>query len=176
MPRARGTPRVPGAHKFTRVCANKVLGPTGLDASRHRGLSSPYSPQVRQIPRRPARGVYRSAPQRPRWTSISGATPFGMRRLTTASDPGRERHACDRLPSPPSRGPATRGVGGPGRLRLEPPGRVSTSPLPRHSPATAPHSVSEDAVQTPLGNETGCPHDKCARSGGDKFRNNFCRL
>jgi hypothetical protein len=23
--------------------------------------------------------------------------------------------------------------------------------------------------QTPLGNETGCPHDKCARSGGDKF-------
>src|SRR5207248_8188963 len=33
-------------------------GPTGLDASRHRGLSkSLLVPQVRQIPRRPARGV-----------------------------------------------------------------------------------------------------------------------
>jgi hypothetical protein len=49
-------------------------GPTGLDASRHRGLSKscPSSrlrattgkPQVRQVPRRPARGVFRFAPRR----------------------------------------------------------------------------------------------------------------
>jgi hypothetical protein len=38
-PRARGTPRVRGALKFTQCAQTKMLGPTGLDASRHRGLS-----------------------------------------------------------------------------------------------------------------------------------------
>jgi hypothetical protein len=40
-PRARGTPRVPGALKFTQCAQTKMLGPAGLDASRHRGWSKP---------------------------------------------------------------------------------------------------------------------------------------
>jgi hypothetical protein len=56
-PRARGTPGA-GRTQVYAVCANQVLGPTGLDASRHRGLSkSLLVPQVRQNQRRPARGV-----------------------------------------------------------------------------------------------------------------------
>src|SRR5579885_3759742 len=46
---------------------------------------------------------------------------------------------------------------------------ASASPPPRHSPATAPCLMSEDADQTPLGNETGCDQDKAALEGGDKF-------
>ena len=67
-PRARGTPRVPGASKFTQNAQTRTLGPAGLDTSRHRGLSKPVEPQVRQVRWRPARGVFRFAPQRPRWT------------------------------------------------------------------------------------------------------------
>jgi hypothetical protein len=77
-PRARGTPGVAGAHKFTPCAQTRVLGPTGLDASRHRGLSSVVEcrPSLAKSaarhaasppnPRRPARGVYRLAPHRPR--------------------------------------------------------------------------------------------------------------
>ena len=43
-------------------------GPTGLDASRHRGLSKSCSAASPPVPWRPARGVYRFAPHRPRWT------------------------------------------------------------------------------------------------------------
>jgi hypothetical protein len=76
-PRARGTPRVPGALKLAQRAQTKVLGPAGPGASRHRGLPKSVVPQVRQNPRRPARGVYRLAPHRPRWTDLSGASPSG---------------------------------------------------------------------------------------------------
>src|SRR5665213_3769808 len=44
-------------------------GPADLDASRHRGLSKSDSAASPPFPWRPARGVLRFAPPRPRWTS-----------------------------------------------------------------------------------------------------------
>ena len=58
--------------------------PRGLDASRHRGLSSRVVPQVRQIPRRPARGVCRFVPHSPRWTYRFRQPPFRVGHLSTA--------------------------------------------------------------------------------------------
>jgi hypothetical protein len=51
-------------------------GPTDLDASRHRGLSKSDRAASPPDPRRPARGVSRLAPHRPRWTDLSGAASF----------------------------------------------------------------------------------------------------
>jgi hypothetical protein len=62
-------------------------GPAGLDASRHRGLSKPVVPQVRQVRWRPARGVYRFAPHGPRWTDLSGVLPYRRGHLSTAVSP-----------------------------------------------------------------------------------------
>jgi len=121
-PRARGTLSGPN-------------GPTGLDASRRRGLSGAELPQVRSVPERPARSVYRFAPQRPRWTSISGnpSLPFGIvrpphHRSRPAGWAGRDVRGLDR--------------------------RARTSHLRcyGHSPATAPCPMSE-MLQTPLGRE-----------------------
>ena len=50
---ARGPERTPFALK----AQSSMLGPTDLDASRHRGLSKSELPQVRQTRWRPARGV-----------------------------------------------------------------------------------------------------------------------
>ncbi len=127
-------------------------------------LEATSKSQVRQSLWRPARGVFRFAPQRPRWTSHfrQPASPCGLsgclstavgrdqcRRAVTAA--GIRRHRARR-----------RMAGALGPLRLGPPGRVGASPPPRHSPDTAPRFVSEDADQTPLGIETGCAKDKGA--------------
>jgi hypothetical protein len=109
-------------------------GPAGLDASRHRGVSKSELPQVRQNPRRPARGVLRFAPQRPRWTSISGFLHYWRapnHRLRPAAWAGRDVRGLDRRALVP-------------HLRHQ-----------VHSPATAPRPLSE-MLQTPLGNEAGC--------------------
>ena len=131
-PRARGTPMGPN-------------GPAGLDASRHRGLSKSAllrafgasqgvtaSPPV---PRRPVHGVYRLAPQGPRWASIVRRLAFRQGRQTTAwrSPAWGDRSACGldrRAVSPHLR----RNV-------------ISRPPLP------AP--CLKMLAQTPLGNEAG---------------------
>ncbi len=75
-------------------------------------------------------------------------------RLSTASGPGRVRPACDRLPAPPSRDPATCGWHA-GTARLGPPGGETTPHLRRPRPATAPRPASGDADQTPLATRGG---------------------
>ena len=136
-------------------------GPAGLDASRHRGLSksgsrrrfaAPTSKAASPpVPRRPARGVYRLAPRR--FPVVDAYVPCGDLLPLRTRHSGRHL-LTRRRPYRPS-GPSTRTPSGPEASRLGPPGRVSASPPPRHSPATAPRPVSEDAVQTPLGNEAG---------------------
>ena len=91
-------------------------GPADLDASRHRGLSksggppSPFRATARQAasppnPRRPARGVFRFAPHRPRWTSHFRHPALLTERLSTATGPNGAQHIWPcRLP--PSVGPS----------------------------------------------------------------------
>jgi hypothetical protein len=145
VPRARGTPRVqtdPRASTPRDIEACRSPVPAALKAT--------GKPQVRQSLWRPARGVSRFAPQRPRWTSVSG-TPSFLADWQAAYPPL-----------------AARGVGGPGPLRLGPPGPRSASPLHGHSPATAPRPMSE-MLQTPLGIETGCAQRKSAGTRRDNF-------
>jgi hypothetical protein len=97
-------------------------GPTGLDASRHRGLSKSDSAASPPFPRRPARGVYRFAPRRPRWSSVRHATP-SQGRNTPPLGPGNS--AGDALTGSPAYRPSEAlGVrlGTPGPARLGPPG------------------------------------------------------
>jgi len=111
-PRARGTPRVPGASKFTQVGANKnarTRGPRHLAIPRLVETGSAASPPN---PRRPARGVSRSAPQCPRWTYPFRQPffPFGLSGcLSTAVGPGRSEQPMTGCRHPPSRGPVARG-------------------------------------------------------------------
>ena len=65
-PRARGTPRGPRDPRAST--------PRDIEACR----SPLLVPQVRQIPRRPARGVYRLAPRRPRWSYRSSRSPENL--------------------------------------------------------------------------------------------------
>ena len=62
-PRARGTPRV--------RTDPRASAPHGIEACR-----SPYN-RIPPVLWRPARGVSRFAPYRPRWTDLSGAAPSG---------------------------------------------------------------------------------------------------
>jgi hypothetical protein len=78
-------------------------GPTGLDASRHRGLSKSDSAASPPFPRRPARGVYRFAPRRPRWSSVRHATP-SRGRNTPPLGPGNS--AGDALTGSPAYRPS----------------------------------------------------------------------
>jgi hypothetical protein len=94
-------------------------------------------------------------------------------RLTTALGPGRVRQ-CLR----PAAVPAIAGPSGARLVRRDVCGfnrRAVGAHLRRHVIPRPPLPVSclEMLDQTPLGNETGCPHDKCARRGGDKFLANF---
>ena len=145
-------------------------GPAGLDASRHRGLSKSVLPQVRQsdgVPRAVFLGLLRSAPG----GRTFQATLLSFRIVRPPihrSGPGRAGKPVTGC-RPRHHGARWRAAGAPGRLRLEPPGRAPHLRLRRHSPATAPCLMSEDAVQTPLGIETGCAHDTSAFSGEDKF-------
>ena len=142
--RARGTPRVQN-------------GPTDLDASQHRGMLKSGPPSRRfgafgghsaspPNPWRPARGVYRFAPCRPRWTSRfrQPASPLELEGcLSTASGPGRAGEpatGCRRR----HRGAQRRAAGTPGRRGLdrreEKPRRISDAsprpPLPAPRPET----------------------------------------
>ncbi len=68
-PRARGTPKVlmdPRASTPHSIEACRSPMPAFGSCKRRRG-----KPQVRQIQRRPARGVYRFAPHSPRWSILS---------------------------------------------------------------------------------------------------------
>ena len=79
----------PGAFKFTQNAQTKMLRPTGLDASRHRGVSKSNIAASPPVPRRPARGVFRSIPQGPRWTYRFGRPASRQASLSTASGPDR---------------------------------------------------------------------------------------
>ena len=95
VPRARGTPRVRGALKFTQCAQTKMLGPAGLDASRHRGLSKSDKPQVRQtqgVPRAVFEGLLRLAPGG-RSRLGRPASPLELEgRLSTAVGPNGAQH------------------------------------------------------------------------------------
>ena len=67
----------PGAFEFTQNAQTKMLGPTGLDASRHRGMSSPDSRKSASPSASRARcllGLFRNAPG---GLTLSGAFPHG---------------------------------------------------------------------------------------------------
>ena len=139
----------PGASKFTPNAQTKMLGPTGLDASRHRGVSKPNCRKSAKPKASRARcliGLLRTAPGG--WTFQALPLP-GVERLSTAVGPRRAWLPVTGRRHPPSRGP-WRTAGAPGRLRLRPPGAPTASPMQAYSPATAPRPASEDAVQTPL--------------------------
>jgi hypothetical protein len=107
-------------------------GPADLDTSQHRGVLKSVLPAFALAsfggqaasppnPRRPARGVWRFAPPRPRWTSRfrRPASPLELAgRLSTAVGPGRVRRACDRCRSR-HHGARRRAVGAPGRGGLD---------------------------------------------------------
>jgi len=142
-PRARGTPG-----------SWRTRGPRHLAASRRAEVRITASPP---FPRRPARGVLRFAPPRPRWTSRfrRPASPLELEgRLSTAVGPGRIRRACDRCRSR-HHGARRRAVGAPGRggldRRLGDRRRISSAP--NRPPPPAPRQKTLD--QTPLGSEGG---------------------
>ena len=131
----------------------RTHGPRRLATSRHVELSSrcraSEDNRKSAVPWRPARGVCRSAPQRPRWTYRFRRPALPQASLSTASGPDRRRlNVTIRLRR--HHGATWRAGGAPGRLRLQPPGHRAASPARCHSPATAPRPASEDAVQTPL--------------------------
>jgi len=148
--------------------ARGPIGPTGLDASRHRGLSKSLcltarsgsndrqgKPQVRQtlgVPRAVFIGLLRALPGGRtatqgrnlrvtfhRW----GPQAVGDAPVTGAISAARPSQASGRA------------VGTPDAARLGPPGPHSASPLQGHVPATASRPASGDADQTPLGNGAG---------------------
>jgi hypothetical protein len=161
QPRARGTPGS-GRTQVYAVRKHECSDPRASFASRQRGMPKPNcacrwlfaklgqgTPQVRRFPGRPARGVYRLAPQR--------APEVGRftRRKTRPSDEDQTRlRASDRRP-PGSSGSSAPTSQARGALRLGPPGPSSASPLQGKLPATAPRPASGDADQTPLGNGAG---------------------
>ena len=144
--RGRAGRQGPGRTQVYAVCANKSArthGPRRLAASRRAEVRTASPP----FPRRPARDVYRFAPSRPWWTSHfrQPASPCELEGcLSTTMGPGRARHTCDRLPFPPSRGPAARGWRA-GTRRLGPLAGVIAPHLQRPQPATASRPASEDA-------------------------------
>ncbi len=166
-----GRQRVQGALKFTQCAQTKMLGPTGLDTSRHRGVTPSFAPRgaSKGKPRgafRASQGLRKSAspkasrarclrfaPHGPRWTYLSGDPPLlanWKAAYPPLSGPGRAGKpvtGCRRR----RHGAQWRAAGAPGHMRLGPPGPRIASPMQGHSPATAPRPASEDAVQTPLG-------------------------
>ena len=125
----------PGRTQACAVCANKALGPTDLDASQHRGMLKSVKPQVRQVPRRPARGVLRSAPHRPWWTLLSGPPAFAAKAFPPLRAPiiaGCPVTGAGNTITVAQR----RAVGTPGRCGLNrregKPRRISDAPFPGH--------------------------------------------
>ena len=97
------------------ACASaqtKLLGPTDLDASRHRGLSKSELPQVRQTADGVPRAVFlRFAPRSPR-QSVVHDLPFENQALG--------RHSPDRRIRPTGHQGPRRNVDAPGLSRLGP--------------------------------------------------------
>ncbi len=132
----------------------KVLRPTGLDASRHRGLSKLIVPQVRQSLGVPRAVFGRFAPHRPRWTYLSGdpASPFELAgRLSTAVGPGRRCGPVTGCNATPSRGPVDARLArrdeaawtaGSGKLSAASPTPPNRPPLPAPRLETADPSVT----------------------------------
>ena len=152
MPRARGTPGSRALSSLRKSAQTEVLGPTGLDASRHRGLSKPIAASP-PVPMASRARCWRLAPQRPRWTSRFRRpfSPCGLSgRLSTAMGPGLSVRTCDRSLRPAITGPGGARQVAPGRCGLDRRAAGAHLRSPRHSPATAPRPMSE-MLQTPLG-------------------------
>jgi hypothetical protein len=130
----------PGALKSTQSAQTKVLGPAGLDTSRHRGLSKPVVPQVRQSQGVPRAVFLRFAPQGPRWTDPFRRPALLPERLSTAAGP--------------TRGPVARGwrAGTHAAWTAGPPRRISSASVIPRPPLPAPRLKM---LQTPLGDEAG---------------------
>ena len=157
-PRARGTPRVQDALKFTQSAQTesaRTHGPRRLATSRlvEVRISSASPPN----PRRPARGVYRFAPHGPRWTDRF-RRPFSRFRLS-----GALIYRYEPKPArPPVTGSRRRSPLGPrdARLARQDHAAWTAGPARRISDAQSfpghrsPPYV-RDADQTPLGNEGG---------------------
>ena len=136
-PRARGTPGVRNASPLAPKALTKLLGPTDLDASRHRGLSkseiaaSPPNPPLEERRRcarlwRPARGVLRFAPRSPR-QSVVHDLPLENQALG--------RHSPDRRIRPTGRQGPRRNVDAPRRFAAWTAGplhRISDAQDPGH--------------------------------------------
>jgi hypothetical protein len=147
----------PGARKFTQVCANRCSDPRASTPRDIEAYRSPYN-RKSAVLWRPARGVCRSAPYRPRWSYLSGnpCSPFGLRgRLTTASGPGRERQSQRPAAVPAIAGPSD------ARLVRQDDAAWTAGPwcahLRHHVIPRPPLPVSclEMLDQTSLGSETG---------------------
>ena len=129
-----GRCRVRAHSSLRRVRKLKVLRPTGLDASRHRGLSKLIVPQVRRSLGVP-RAVFEVCSASPPVDGPFQASPIAVGCLSTAVDPKR----CPALLTMPATarqwGPATRGQRA-GTMRLGPPGGEfdAASPTPPHRP------------------------------------------
>ena len=165
MSRGRaGRCRVRAHSSLRRVRKLKVLRPTGLDASRHRGLSKSGLPPSLARPRASRKsasplasrarcllGLLRIAPG---GLTLSGLLPYGrtpIHRYRAQTVPSTSDHAgCRRQwglrDARLARRDGAAWTAGEGKPR-----RISDAP----SPATAPRPASEDAVQTPLGTEAG---------------------
>ncbi len=149
-----GRCRVRAHSSLRRVRKLKVLRPTGLDASRHRGLSKLIVPQVRQSLGVPRAVFVRFAPHRPRWTYLSGdpASPFELAgRLSTAVGPGRRCGPVTGCNATPSRGPVDARLArrdgaawtaGSGKLSAASPTPPNRPPLPAPRLETADPSVT----------------------------------
>ena len=131
-----------------------MLGPTDLDASRHRGLSKSVLPQVRRFPGVP-RAVFLGLLR-----SVLGSRPFRRvhpyehRDQSTVEGFGVGPATPDPGAGPCRQGPSARGWRAK-TLRLGPPNgfwrRISDAP--NRPPLPAPRLETLD--QTPLGNEAG---------------------
>ena len=105
-------PRVLGKTEGARDAKGPRDGPAGLDTSRHRGLSNPVVAASPPSPMASRARCLRFAPQRPRWTYLSGNPPL-LSDCQAAYPPlwaqvgaGKPVTGCRR---PPSRGPVARG-------------------------------------------------------------------
>jgi hypothetical protein len=129
-------------------------GPTGLDASRHRGCRSPLVPQVRQFPGVPRAVFVRFAPHRPRWTDHFRQTGLSVGQPIHRSRPKRcpallTVLGCRRQWGHVTCGKQARTIAA---WTAGPAHRISDA---QTFPATAPRPASGDADQTPLGNGAG---------------------
>ena len=105
----------------------RVRGPAGLDASRHRGLSKPIVPQVRQsfgVPRAVFIGLLRTAPGG-RTFQATSASPRELQAAYPPCWPRPPLRSSDRMQRDAITGPGDARMARRARLRLGPPDRGS---------------------------------------------------